>query len=122
MLIQLGDRRIKTVLQALEADVPPGVSALAGLVNLSPSRLEHLFKQETGLPLRDYVFQCRLGRAAELLASSDEPVKSVAFAVGYRHASSFIRAFLVRFSENPTAYRKRIHENANYIAVHANPI
>lgn len=47
----------------------------------------------------------RLHNAARLLLESDMSVKEVAYAAGYEHPSSFIRAFRHRFSQTPRSYR-----------------
>ena len=107
-IIKPRDVRIVAVIDALEENPQYVTVDLAALVHLSSSRFEHLFKEQMGVPLSEYVSQIRLQRAACMLASSEEPVKSVAFVAGYRHASSFIRAFSSRFAESPTEYRKRM--------------
>ena len=107
-IIKPRDVRIEAAIDALDANPQYVAADLAALVHLSPSRFEHLFKEQMGVPLSEYASQIRLQSAACLLASSEEPVKSVAFVAGYRHASSFIRAFSSRFSESPTTYRKRM--------------
>ena len=40
-----------------------------------------------------------------LLKSTDERIKAIAFAAGYNHTSSFVRAFIVLFKESPISYR-----------------
>jgi AraC-like DNA-binding protein len=46
-----------------------------------------------------------LQKAAHLLHASDLSVKEIAFAVGYEHSSSFIRAFQRHFAQTPRDYR-----------------
>ena len=55
----------------------------------------------------EWLNEQRLQRAAHLLASSYMSVKEIAHAVGYEHASSFIRAFERRFAQPPAHYRKQ---------------
>lgn len=104
---QVADHRVRKVLQAIEADPTPDLRQLARMVNLSSSRLSHLFKTATGLSLQTFLAQRRLERAAELLQSTDMPVKEISFYVGYRHAPSFVRAFRNRFRASPNDYRGR---------------
>jgi AraC family transcriptional regulator len=54
----------------------------------------------------------RLRRAALQLEASDMSIKQIAYAVGYEHASSFIRAFQRYFSQTPGAYRYRLAKRA----------
>lgn len=99
------DRRIQYILRAIESDPSSDVAALAGMVNLSPSRLSHLFKRETRHSLHCFLANRRLERAAQLLAGTNMPVKEVSYIVGYRHAASFVRAFRKRFGCPPKSYR-----------------
>ena len=64
------DRRIELVIAKIKTDPASAwdFAALAVLVNLSPSRFRHLFKQETGTTPAQYLKEVRLRRAAKLLA------------------------------------------------------
>jgi transcriptional regulator GlxA family with amidase domain len=104
---RLRDGRLQRVLSALAQSLDLNVRDLAALVNLSPSRLSRVFRGATGARLGDLIIELRLCKAAELLESTDEPVKCIAAAVGYNHSSSFVRAFNGRFAANPRAYRLR---------------
>lgn len=74
---------------------------------MTPDHLQRLFKQETGLCLGAVIAERKLGEAAHLLSATDVVVKEVAYTVGYRHPSSFVRAFRRRFGKSPTQYRQR---------------
>ena len=102
------DPRIQRVLQAIHADPSQDIAALAVLVNLSVSRLSHLFKLEQGCRLRSYLVDCRLELAARVLQSSETPVKEISYNVGYGHPSSFVRAFRARFECSPKQYRSQL--------------
>lgn len=62
------DRRISRVLKLLRDSLPdePDTDALAEAVELSRSRLLHLFKEELGLPMGQYLLWRRLFEAARL--------------------------------------------------------
>jgi len=96
---------VRKVLQVIESESAHTVNDLAHKVNLSPSRLQHLFKQQTGVCVGQVLAEQRLQRAADLLAHSNLRIKEIAYAVGYEHASSFIRAFERRFAQAPRIYR-----------------
>jgi AraC-like DNA-binding protein len=104
------DCRIRRVPGLLECDPSCCAEDLAGLLQLTVPRLQRLFKEQTGDSLSHYLAELRLRDAALLLASPETLIKNIAFSAGYRHPSSFARAFLQRFSEYPMAYRKRIHK------------
>jgi AraC-like DNA-binding protein len=114
------DARLRRVVQIIETESPRTVRDLAAKVNLSPSYLQHLFKQQVGVCITRVLSDQRLQRAARLLLESDMSIKEIAHAVGYGHASSFIRAFQNRFTEAPRAYRQRIADSANTTAVSVN--
>lgn len=101
----LHDKRLRKVVEMIESDSLETVHDLALQVNLSPSHLQHLFKEQTGVCITQLLTEQRLRKAARLLQSSDLSVKEIAFAAGYEHASSFIRAFHRRFSQTPRDYR-----------------
>jgi transcriptional regulator GlxA family with amidase domain len=98
--------RLQKILEMIESGRPCTIQALAEEFNLSHSRLQHLFKQETGKSLGHLLTQQRLYRAAHLLTHSNKRVKEIAHAVGYEHASSFIRAFERHFAKAPRLFRQ----------------
>jgi AraC-like DNA-binding protein len=101
------DHRVQKVMQAIEADPSLDIQDLAHMVNLSTSRLSHLFKAATGASLQSFLSFRRLETAAELLQSSEMPIKVVSYYVGYRHAPSFVRAFRNKFGSSPNDYRNQ---------------
>jgi transcriptional regulator GlxA family with amidase domain len=102
----LGEKRLNKVLRIIKSQPACSVSELALEVHLSPAHLQRLFKQKTGLHVRDLIGEQRLIKAAHLLRSSDLPIKEIAYAVGYLHHSSFVRAFQRRFAQPPKFYRR----------------
>jgi two-component system response regulator YesN len=80
---------------------------LACEVNLSISHLQHLFKAQTGSCLGRSLTEERLHKAAALLLETNLSVKEISYVVGYKHPSSFIRAFERFFGQAPTYYRQR---------------
>ena len=101
----LQDTRLLRVIQLIESESPRTVQELAAKIHLSSSYLQHLFKRQVGFCITRLLTEQRLLKAAQLLAESDMSIKEVAYAAGYEHASSFIRAFQQRFNQTPRAYR-----------------
>ena len=101
-----GQGRIREILEIIESQSPQNISQLASEVNLSESRLQHLFKQETGVGLGRMLTEQRLQKAAELLVRTRLRIKEIAAIAGYEHASSFSRAFEQRFAQSPQDYRR----------------
>lgn len=98
-------------LHAAFAALPPGriaVAELAARLGLSPRTLERRCRGELGCgPARAHA-GWRLDRAAELLLSTDRPVRAVSDALGFANPFHFSRAFSRRFRAAPAAWRERI--------------
>ena len=95
------------VLKLIESGVCCNIGDLARQLHVSPSHLQRLFKQETGLRMGEWLMTFRMRKAAYLLANSYLTVKEIARAVGYEHVSSFIRAFESKYVLTPTRFRER---------------
>ena len=99
------DIRIQKAVQVLNNDPFRTLPELADNCKISSSRLSHLFKSDIGVNVKHYRLDCRLQMAAEMLLWTHRPVKEIAYAVGYRHCSSFVRAFSTHFGFSPTCCR-----------------
>ncbi|WP_327287478.1 helix-turn-helix domain-containing protein [Streptomyces sp. NBC_01198] len=101
------DPRVRQVLDQIAADpaAPLRVDQLARGVALSPSRLAHLFRAETGDSIGNVVLAARLRRAATLLETTGLPVGRIGAEVGFASPYYFSRQFRRRFGVPPTAYR-----------------
>jgi two-component system response regulator YesN len=97
----------RRVLKLIDSGVPYNIGDLATQLHLSPSHLQRLFKQETGLRMGEWLMTVRMQKAAYLLANSYLTVKEIARSVGYEHVSSFIRAFESQYVLTPTRFRER---------------
>lgn len=100
------ERRLRRIINRLQSQLPRSVRELANEVHLSPSHLQRLFKQETGTHLSDVLLERKLCVAEHLLSTTEMEIKEVAYAVGYGHHSSFVRAFERRFGQSPKRYRQ----------------
>src|ERR1700744_3180370 len=98
--------RIRKILEMVESASLWKISELASHLNLSESRLQHLFKQTTGVGLGHVLTEQRLPKAAVLLPGKSMRIKEIPPPVGYDHTSSFTRAFEQRFAQPPQAYRR----------------
>jgi AraC-like DNA-binding protein len=103
---------IRRTLELIESESPRRISDLAAELNLSESRLQHLFKQITGIGLGQRLTEQKLQKAALLLTHSRLRIKEIAASVGYEHTSSFSRAFERRFAQTPLAYRRAGRQRA----------
>jgi AraC-like DNA-binding protein len=106
------DPRVKEVTRAIDSDLarPWRIGDLAARVNLSESRLRHLFHASLGLSISHYVSERRLQLAARHLIITSDSVRQIAFALGFNSCSlrDFRRSFKKRFGMAPIEYRARL--------------
>jgi AraC-like DNA-binding protein len=100
------DRRIAIVISSIEQDSRSSLSELAASVNLSVSRLRHLFKEETGIKPAQYLKQVRLQKAERLLRTTFLSIKEIISQTGLPSSSHFVRDFKKAYGLSPGDYRK----------------
>ncbi len=100
------DSRIQTAIQIIQREPASSLRGLAIAVGLSVSRLEHLFKKETGSRIRDVRDEIRIQVGAYLLRATEKPIKEIAWFLGYKYTANFSRAFYRRVHESPYKYRR----------------
>jgi AraC family transcriptional regulator, arabinose operon regulatory protein len=106
------DPRVQTVLDLLARDlsIEFGVEELAAAVFLSPSRLAHLFQEQTGQTVAETLRELRLRQAARLLRHSGRSVQEVAAEVGFHCPFYFSRRFRQSFGVSPRDYRRQVQQ------------
>jgi AraC-like DNA-binding protein len=106
------EHRVRKVIALAEEALHKGWSPakLAASVNLSPSRLHQLFKEETGVPPARYLRRLRMRRAMELLETTNLSVKQVMARVGVTDESHFVRDFKKACGLTPARYRERFRQ------------
>ena len=78
---------------------------LAKLCHYSERRLSWKFRQETGIPIVDYIHREKLEEARLLLLHSDYTINEIAGFLGYANQSYFTRKFKELYGETPRALR-----------------
>jgi transcriptional regulator GlxA family with amidase domain len=86
--------------QRLSAD------AMACMVNLSTSRLSHLFKREAQVSPQQFAKLARMDHAKLLLETSFLSVKQVIVKCGFSDTSHFVRDFKRIYGKTPGQYRR----------------
>jgi transcriptional regulator GlxA family with amidase domain len=101
------DPRIQFTIGLLEREFsqPLVINKLARTVNLSSSRLCHLFKAETGLTVAQYLMRTRLKQARSFLEDTCLSVKEIVTLIGVGDCSRFARAFKKEYGLTPSEYR-----------------
>jgi AraC family transcriptional regulator, arabinose operon regulatory protein len=109
------DSRVHQVLDIISNDPSArhDIDTLARAVMLSPSRLGHLFKQETGDTVGNILLGLRMRQASRLLEASDLPIGEIANELGYASLYYFSRQFHIHFGVSPRAYRASLNSTAS---------
>ena len=104
------DRRIELVISKIKSEIATAwdSATLATLVNLSPSRFRHLFKQETGTSPAQYLKEYRLRKAEKMLRTTFLSVKQVLKHVGLGSNAHFVHDFKKKYGMTPTEYRRTV--------------
>lgn len=102
------DPRIEEALRYLSEHMRADLSIqdIAQTVNLSPSRLSHLFKEQTGRSMIDTLNRMRLEQAALLLQHTERTASQVAFDVGFNNYNHFASLFKKNYGMSPRRYGK----------------
>ncbi len=98
------DGRIQRVIRLMKEDLTRSYSMneLAESINLSPTRLVHLFKEEVGVPIRRFRQWHRMRVVAALIADGDT-LTDAALGAGFADSSHFSRAFRNMFGITPSS-------------------
>jgi transcriptional regulator GlxA family with amidase domain len=101
------DSRLQIVIKLMQDQCHREISLsdLASSVDLSLSRLHHLFKAEVGTTPAHYLHSLRMERAEELLKLSHLNVKQILVRVGMNDRSHFDRDFKKIYGLTPMQYR-----------------
>ncbi len=79
---------------------------IASRLQCSPAHFSRVFAQTTGYTFKDFLLQCRLEKAKELLRQSRLQVSEIALAVGYEDPFQFSKIFRKRTGTSPRQYRE----------------
>jgi AraC-like DNA-binding protein len=103
------DPRVQLVVNLLESH-PTRAFSLAELCDrfhVSPSHLQHLFKRDVHMSIREFILRTRLRAAAAMIGTTRERIRQISFAAGFRDISNFNHAFKRQFGVSPREYRMR---------------
>ena len=87
----------------LDRDIP--LEELAQRVNLSCSRLRHVFKEETGMTPARYRKALRMQKAKKLVEETFLSMKEIMTSVGIRNKNQFARDFRKAYGLTPSEHR-----------------
>ncbi len=103
------DPRVARAVALMEAtlDAPHPIATIAASVNLTPRRLETLFRDSLGLTPGAYALSLRLAAARRMLTDTRHPLAEIALRTGFSSPATLSRAIKARFGHPPGALRLR---------------
>lgn len=81
------------------------VNSIAEFLSIDRSYLHRLFKNTTGLSLKNYIINFRIKNACDLLINTDFPISAISRSIGYEDSLYFSRIFKNKKGCSPTEYR-----------------
>jgi AraC family transcriptional regulator len=81
------------------------LAEIAAVVQMSPNYFASLFKQSTGITPHQYVMQCRIEKAKQLLHRQQLTIVEICQEVGFASQSHFTKVFRQHTNTTPKAYR-----------------
>ena len=99
---------VQKILLTVDVDLSQTLTLQYFAENLSVNRsyLSNLFRREVGMTITDYVTDRRIRTAADLLLTTNNPVKTVAKQVGIMDVHYFSRLFKRKTGMSPSQYRE----------------
>lgn len=88
-------------------DAPVSVQEAASFLGLDRSYLSRLFKKETGISLKDYIWKTKEEEACRLLRTTSLPIHVIARSVGFEDSLYFSKNFAKKLKLSPREYRAR---------------
>lgn len=110
------EERIKNTLHYIQNNIQQSLPAalLAQNACLSQDRFLHLFKEQVGVPLRQYILLQRMAFSFKLFMQG-RSLKEAAFEAGFSDAAHFTRTFVQIMGIKPSTYAEyKSHFNFNF--------
>jgi len=101
-------RRLKRARDFIEQNYDRHISLddMAAAAFMSSAHFLRQFKDEFGLTPYQYLTECRLRAAQELLINTEIAITDIVFASGFGNRSAFSRLFKERCGVSPLEYRR----------------
>ena len=84
----------------------PTVQYIADQLNLSPIYLSDLLKNLTGLTAQQHIHEKLIGKAKELLSTTNLSVSEIAYQLGFEFPQSFNKLFKKKTDKTPIEFRQ----------------
>jgi YesN/AraC family two-component response regulator len=102
-------KQLKPALEFMQYnyDQPLTLPDIAKAVHLSVSRLAHLFREQMGVTIVDYLTNIRINHAKRMLLTTDNNCTRICYEVGYNNQSYFTRVFRQITGLTPLQFRNQ---------------
>lgn len=99
---------VKTVIALIQDNYSEDlkVDSIAGYLHLNRSYLSSLFKQETGLSIKQYLSYYRIEAAKKKLLNTDDSISQISFQCGFQDPLYFSRIFREWVGLTPSEFRQ----------------
>lgn len=84
------------------------IDDIAKHLSISPSRLSHIFKEQTGMSILNFIIKKRMIYAKELIKQGEAFV-NIAHKCGMKDYTSFFRSFKKEYGITPKEYAKQVN-------------
>ena len=89
------------------------VTDVARFIGIHRSYLTGIFKKKLGISPQEYLMQCKLKKASELLLETRLPIQEISQQVGYDNPLTFSKIFKSFYGVSPKNYRLQFRAPAN---------
>ena len=102
------DPRIRILVDYLTLNPHKNLSReeMCELCGVSESSLRRLFREQTGKTIHDFVKDLRMTYAAHRLVTTNDPISTIGYELGYESSSYFTKTFRETFGVSPQSYRR----------------
>ena len=107
-------KKMEEAIQYIEKNYSEEISreSLAKKMNMNSDYMGKMFKKMTDKNIADYINECRLKKACELLINSEDNIVDIAFSVGFESLPTFYRVFKKIMNETPIIYRTKYQKTS----------
>ena len=104
-------RTIDSIIGYIKSNLTEDLSleAISEYISISPIYLHKLFKEATGMTIREYVEAERLKKAVFLLTTTELNLTEIAFECGFSSQSYFSSVFKRKMDTSPRQYVKMLN-------------
>ena len=100
---------VNSAISYINKNISDGISLekVAEQIYVSPEYLSRLFKKETGMNFKEYIIDCKMKKAMEMLSDPQHKVYEISKQLGYKTVGFFSKVFQKYAGCTPSEYRRK---------------